>query len=314
MSTVRVAFRAGNAFILDLLKAHRGGRDFTDALILAALVQSGAATLTGQPELQRRYATFAEPPPEALRRAISVNAVAASLGLPFETVRRRMKNLVAAGICEATGQGVRLHQSSLACAEHRLALDAAYVATRGLYRRLTWAGCAPLMDLPPLAQPLPGPEPPSRIAWRASADYLLRMMEHLLPRFENLVRAFVVLEVVRANVAGLPDAVRGEDSAEVSAFVPDGYRRPVRASEIAASLGLPAETTRRNLAEAVEEGRCRRVGPGFIVPAEVLAREAVLSAAAANFRNLSRMFAELAEAGVLARWEAEGLGAGPAVA
>jgi hypothetical protein len=311
ISTLRVALRAGNCFILDLLNLHRGKRDFTDALILATLVQSNSAAVAGDADLQRRYATLDSPIPQPVRRAISVNAVAASLGLPFETVRRRTKKLIDAGFCEATGQGVRVSDASMRSTAHREALDACYLLVRQLHQRLRHAGCLASMDLPPQAEPFPGPAPPVRIVWRAGADYFLRMMEVLLPHFPNLIRPFVVLEVVRANTAGFSDAMRGEDGLDPEAFMPDDHRRPVRASDVAISLGLPHETVRRHLlVEEAEGGRCVRVRGGFIVPAAVLARSNVLAGWTANFRYLSRMFAELAETGVLARWEAEAQASG----
>jgi hypothetical protein len=87
--------------------------------------------------------------------------------------------------------------------------------------------------------------------------------------------------------------------------VPDEFRRPVRASEVAARLGLPHETVRRHLAGLIEEDRCVRVREGFVVPAAVLVRANVGAVWAANFRNLHRMFGDLAETGVLALWDAE---------
>jgi DNA-binding IclR family transcriptional regulator len=110
---------------------------------------------------------------------------------------------------------------------------------------------------------------------------------------------------VRANTDGLPDALRGGDGADVESFVADSYRRPARASDVAALLGLPHETVRRNLMALVEDGRCARVRDGVIVPASVLARPNVLSAWDSNFRDLSRMFVELSETGVLALWDGE---------
>jgi hypothetical protein len=41
------------------------------------------------------------------------------------------------------------------------------------------------------------------------------------------------------------------------------------------------------------------------VPASVLARQNVLNAWGANFRDLSRMFVELSDTGVLALWDGE---------
>ena len=95
IQTLRFALRASAGFTLDLLKIYRGDRDLADALILAALIQSSSAPIAGDPGLQRRYGVFAAPAPATMRRAISMNAVAASLGLPFETVRRRVKRLFA---------------------------------------------------------------------------------------------------------------------------------------------------------------------------------------------------------------------------
>jgi hypothetical protein len=175
---------------------------------------------------------------------------------------------------------------------------------RAFYERLKVNGCLELMNLPPPDGPGWSAEsPPVRIVWRVASDYLLRMMEHLLPNFPSLSRAFIVLAVFRVNTHGLPDTIRGEDGLTPDDFVPDAYRRPARASDVAALLGLPHETVRRHLAALVEEERCIRVRDGFIVPATALARPNVVNASAANFRHLTRMFAELSELGVLALWD-----------
>jgi hypothetical protein len=306
ISILRLALRMSNGFVLDLLKLHRGERDFADALILATFVQCNSAPVAGRPDLQQRYAGFATPVPEAMGRTISINAVAASLGMPFETVRRRTKTLIGEGLCEATANGVRLADAYACSPQQHAALSAAYALTRGLYLRLVRASCVQPMELPPLADPCgDADEPPVRIVWRTAADFLLRAMELLLPRFTSLTRVFVVLAVSRANTEHLPDTLHGEEGVDARAMVPDEFRRPVRASEVAARLGLPHETVRRNLAEETAVGRCRRVSGGFIVPAEVLAQPYVLAASGANYRNLTRMFGELAETGVLARWNAE---------
>jgi hypothetical protein len=306
ISTLRLALRAANAFIVEMLTACRGERDFTDALILATLVQSNSAPLAGDVALQRRYGAFASPPPESIHRPISVNAISASLGLPFETVRRRTKRLVAEGICEVLPEGIRLRREPLTSESARRMLDEVYVLVRSLYLRLKRADCLELMGLPAQGGAAWAEEaPPVRIVWCAASDYVLRMMEHLLPNFDSLSRAFIVLAVVRANTDSLSDALRGGDNTDVESFVPDAYRRPARASDVAALLGLPHETVRRNLVALVEDGRCERVPGGVIVPATVLARPNVLSAWNSNFRDLSRMFVELNDTGVLALWDGE---------
>ena len=304
ITVLRFALRASNSYLVDLLAGFRGERDFTDALILAALMQGNTAPLAGDLELQRRYGVFACPPPLSIRRPISMSALAASLGVPFETVRRRMKRLVGAGVCEIAHDGLRFTDARLLSPEHLRVLEATYARTRNFYQRLRRAGCLDLFSLPP------GPrwaadEPPLRIVYRTSNIYFLRMMEHLLPRFANLSQAFIVLAVVRVNTAAFPDTLRGGEGLEPEHFVPDSYRKPARASEVAALLGVPAETARRNLAALVAGGFCQRLKDGYIVPAAVLARPNVLVAWDANLRDLSRLFGDLAETGVLALWEAE---------
>lgn len=305
ISTLRFLLRAANSFLVDLLTETRGDWDFTDALILAALVQSNAAQLAGDPALQRRYGTFNDPPPDHIRRSISINALAASLGLPFETVRRRVKRRVAEGVCEVTPEGVRYVTATLRSAGHRRALEAIYVTARSFYIRLRKAGCLELMEPLPAGPAWEAAEPPLRVVFRTTNDYLLRMMEHLLPRFDTLSQAFITLAVVRANTADFPDSLRGEEGMGVDAFVPDSHRKPVAARDIAAQLGLPVETVRRNLLALTKDGRIQRAPGGFIVPAATLARPNVIAAWDANFRDLSRLFADLSEAGVLALWDTE---------
>ena len=301
---LRFALRASTSFLLDLLAAFRGERDFTDALILAALMQGNTAPLAGDLELQRRYGVFARPPPASVRRPISMSALSTSLGVPFETVRRRMKRLVGAGVCEVSQDGVRFTDDRLHSAEHLRVLEETYSRTRDFYQRLQRAGCLELFS-PPEAGPWAADDPPLRIVYRSTNVYFLRMMEHLLPRFANLSQGFIVLAVVRVNTESFPDTLRGGEGLSPEHFVPDTYRKPARVSEVAALLGLPNETVRRNLMNLVEDGFCQRLSDGYLVPATVLARPNVLIAWDANLRDLARLFNDLAETGVLALWEAE---------
>lgn len=306
ISTLRFALRLANSFVMDMLRAYRSHSDFTDALILATLVQCNSAPVSADPVLQRRYATFGAAAPEALRRAISINAIASSLDLPFETVRRRVKRLIANGVCEVVPEGVRLVDATLRSPHHRMALEGTYATVRNLYWRLKHNDCLKLMDLPPATDAgWTHDDPPVRIVWRAASDYLLRMMEHLVPNFPSLSRAFIVLAVFRLNTEALPDMMRGGEGVMPEDHVPDVYRKPARASEVATMLGLPHETVRRHLTALIDEGRCVRMRDGFIVPSETLARQNVVNAWGANFRHLTRMFCVLGELGVLRLWDAE---------
>jgi hypothetical protein len=304
ISVLRFALRISTGYLVDLLTGARGERDFTDAIILAALMQSNTALLAGDLALQRRYGVFGSPPPAAVRRPISMSALSASLGLPFETVRRRMKRLVQAGVCETLPEGVRFTEASLRSVEHRRMLEATYDQTRSFYGRLRRAGCIELLS-PPAGAAWPAEELPLRIVYRAANAYFLRMMEHLVPRFANLTQAFIVLSVVRINTAAFPDTMRGGEGSGPEHFIPDSYRKPARVSEVAALLGLPSETVRRNLASLAGDAFCQRRPEGYIVPVEVLSRPNVLIAWDGNLRDLTRLFGDLGEAGVLAMWDSE---------
>jgi hypothetical protein len=305
ITTLRLLLRIANAFALDFLAISRGERDFTDALILSVLMQSTAAGLGRAPQQQRLYAAFDTPVPAPLRRRLSVNALATSLALPFETVRRRTKRLVAEGVCEMTPDGLQIAESVLRSAEHRLALEETYKAVNGLYLRIARARCLDALDLPPSAEAYPADaDPPVRIVWRAASDYFLRLIE-VLPVVANLTQAFVFMEVFRANTQHISDAIRGGDSVAVEAFISDADRRPVRAGDVAIRLGLPHETARRNLQALVEDGRVQRSTDGYIVPAATLAQPKAFHAWNSNFLSISRMFSELAQTGVLALWDME---------
>jgi DNA-binding IclR family transcriptional regulator len=310
ISTLRLLLRIANAFAIDFLTISRGDRDFTDALIVSAFMQSESAALGRDPQKQRLYAAFDTPLPASLRRPLSINAVATSLSLPFETVRRRTKRLIAEGICEAAFDGVQIADVTLASPAHRRALEETHRTVNALYQRLARASCLEILDLPPYAEASEcGAEPPLRIVWRAASDYFLRLVE-VLPTATSVTQAFVLMEVLRANTHHMPDTLRGADGLDALSFVADSDRRPVRAGDLAARLGLPHETMRRNLLTLVEDGRVRRVEDGYIVPAATLAQPRATHAWNANFLSLGRMFGELAQTGVLARWDLETAQAG----
>jgi len=289
ITSLRLLLRLANSLSLDLLALYRGERNFTDAVILAALTPAAFQS--------NRFGADGAP------RGLSVNAVSTSLGLPFETVRRHVKRLVTDGICETTREGVRLSDAFLASPAHAERRQAAYGAVREFYHRIKQAGCIALLDLAPTPPEAADDATARDVAWRASCEYFLRIMEILLPGFDSLTQAFVIMEVVRTNTEGLPDEMRGGETHDQDGPVADTYRHPAKSAAIGARLGLPHETTRRNLLLLVEDGRMIRTNGGFIVPAAVLARPKMAMGVAANFRNLNRFFAELAQARVLARWD-----------
>lgn len=300
-ATIRLVNRLAAPGILDATLASRLGRDFLDALILLAVVQANVTPLIRDPELQRAYASYDEPPPDELRRPVSVSAIAHSLRLPYETVRRRIVRLAKLGTCEVSAQGVVVPSRELSSPQHMAAMLVVWEQIRKLYCRLRDLD---LLDevLTRPAQPPEGP-PPLRAVARVASDYMLRVVENVSREFPGLVAGVVWLAVLRGNTEGLADGEAGAAGEAVEDFVGDSRRRPVRVSELARRLDAPQETIRRHAAELVALNLLKRTPKGLVAPAAVLARPRAVALMRDNFTDLVRMFSGLAQLGVLAEWD-----------
>lgn len=142
----------------------------------------------------------------------------------------------------------------------------------------------------------PHGEAPARAAVRAGAEYLLRSLE-LLGRLVGgqMLTGLVSLALTQANVAHLMADGR---YADLDDLPPDAERRPVSVLALAASLGLPYETTRRHVEALIRAGHCVRVKGGVITPAVALDTELHRELLIANLANLRRLARELRTVGM----------------
>jgi DNA-binding Lrp family transcriptional regulator len=303
-ANLRVAARLANGFALDLAKLGGFGRDILDGLLLCAISQANVAQITRNPELQRLYATLDQPPPDDLRRPVSISAIANSLRIPFETARRRVSALIELGVVVTHPRGVIIPTAPLNSPFYRMGAAAHYELVRNLYFRLRGIGL--LDDLPKPATAVYDPEnPPMRLVVRLSSDYVLRLAEPIGEHIGDLVSGLVLMDIIHANTEHLPDTDGGKADAEwnVGGFVPDAARKPVRAATLAERLGMANETIRRHLVRLTADDRCERNRDGYIVPARVLAREPFVRYMVDNQSHLHRLFAQLSDYGVLSEWE-----------
>lgn len=74
--------------------------DRLDLVLFSTILCANTRRITADPELARRHAAIAAPPPAALHRPLRARRLAAVLGLPEATVRRRLDRLVEGPICE----------------------------------------------------------------------------------------------------------------------------------------------------------------------------------------------------------------------
>jgi hypothetical protein len=84
-------------FVLRTLELMRdaGDGDLERFAIYLAVVSAGAGRHTRDPEIRKAYADA--PLPDDMRTPVSRRAIAASLGIPRETVRRKVAELIAMG-------------------------------------------------------------------------------------------------------------------------------------------------------------------------------------------------------------------------
>lgn len=305
-TSIRAAARLANAFALDLVKLGGFGRDVIDGLLMAAIGQANVVQITRNPDLQRRFAALDRPPPDEMRRPVSVSGVANSLRTPFETARRRIANLVDVGIVQTTPRGVIIPTAALNSPVYRMGATANYELVRTLYFRLRGIG---LLEALPRSRALgfDPAEAPVRLVTRLSSDYVLRLAEPISLHMGDLVTGLILMDIIHANTEHLPDEEGGDPAGgwEAEAFVPDDRRRPVRMGTLAVRLGIPQETVRRHLQRLLDADQCERTGYGYRVPARVLARPPFVQYMLDNQSHLHRLYSGLTDFGVLAEWERE---------
>lgn len=276
--------RLSFAFLLDEMANGVAGLEPLDALLVMAINQANIAPLTRNPAARARYGQLAAPAPDAERRPVSVNAVAASLGLPFETVRRRIKRLAAVGVCATSPEGVIVPAGFLASPPYLQSVLLGHERLRRFYVELREAGLVGDLPAPAYADD----DIPVRAAARLLADYVLRSCEGLMREAGNAVSALILVALLAATLA--------DD---------EGTARSGRASvkAIAGRLRLPAETVRRHAVTFVEEGLCARTPAGLAIAPGGLERPGFELLFADNAKHLGRLLAGLSERGVIHAWE-----------
>lgn len=290
--TARLSLR----FMLDLIELARDGGELLDPLILAAVIDANVAHLNARPELQHAYATLDSPPPDELRRPVSVNAVAQSLNLSFETVRRRVAHLAGRGLLSVTPKGVFVPQALLSSFGYEVLTMARYERLRAFYLDLKALDALP--PLPPAEACLPPEPPPVRICARAVSEYSLRVVEMLIRATGDPLSGLLLLALIRANTEHIPMEALVHRTA-----LADHERRPVRSAELARQIRMPAETVRRHMVMLEKAGLCRRRPDGYVVSPETAGREKVLRLIEENAAGVHRALARLSRLGVLDLWD-----------
>jgi DNA-binding Lrp family transcriptional regulator len=73
--------------------------DLRAGIVAQTIVTANTAHLDAPMGDGWRYSGIDQPPPDAVRRPVSVLSLSRSLGLPYETLRRQVRRLAEAGVC-----------------------------------------------------------------------------------------------------------------------------------------------------------------------------------------------------------------------
>lgn len=272
--------RMSFAFLLDEMVNGVAGLEPLDALLVVAINQANIASLTRDHGARARYGQLEAPAPDAQRRPVSINGVAASLGLPFETVRRRIRKLAQTGVCVISAEGVLVPSAFLGSPEYLTSVLTGHYRLRTFYLELAAAGLAE--DLPPSSYELED-DIPMRAAARLLADFVLRASEGLMRESGNVIGALILTALLAAAL---------------------GDGAPLTIKAISAQLKLPSETVRRHVVQMADDGLCARTFAGVTLTADDLGRRGMQLLLADNAKDVHRLLTGLAERGVIQSWEA----------
>ncbi|MDG2520317.1 DeoR family transcriptional regulator [Caulobacter segnis] len=287
---------ASLAYVRDLVRITGGEGDLVEALVFTTALDANMAPVDRDADLAVLYGRLEESAPDELRRPVSMNAVAQSLGLPFETVRRRFVALVERGLCVTTPAGVVIPRSAVMSESYIALQQERYDRTRDLFLEL-WRGgvvADPSPDVEPAADPL------IRAVNRIVSEYALRICPALVTLTGSVLTSLVLLQLVMENIEGV-------DPEDLGAWVrtPHDYARPRRIVDLTAGLTLSRETVRRHLQLLENAGFCHRGSHGCVAtpPRSVLPQ--LHRMAEANDADLRRMLARIDRLGVSHLWVSE---------
>jgi hypothetical protein len=278
----RLIFRCAADYLLDeagvLAGRHEG--DFVRAIAWLAMLQVG----------------------EGDGRPISIRALSRSLSLPFETTRRKVRELEAAGYCRM----VEGHRPAATRPDADAARAEAVRCLQG-YRRLTATlgrlGLGPevFLGAPPPA-PAVDQVAAEQAAHRLIQGFLLRVLDAGSGPHGSMVNALIFVALMSANAALITnDPLLARRYAGADTPPPDSLRPPAKPRQIADRLNIPYEIVRRRLVEFVERGWVDKVPGGYRSRIDRIQHPDILAGGLAISQRFAQLVQQVAATGLAPR-------------
>lgn len=221
---------------------------------------------------------------------ISVSAVAASFGQPFETARRHVNELIGDGICERRGLRVRVRRTQFDSPHFNRLLNELHDIMVQLVEQLIEAGVRM-----PEERNRPGYDRDATIA--AAIDLVLAAYEYAAPYYSSWLQMRILSAIAFLNGAAIAADPALVERYGTDELAPDDLMAPASASAVARLLGLSEATARRQVRVALDNGLVVRRGAGVIVPQSARSSEQALSLQRAAVRRAMKAVERMAPSG-----------------
>lgn len=233
-------------------------------------------------------------------RAVSVRAIGQSLGIPYETTRRKVAELAASGHCRrVSAAGVtaapNVHDQAWldACEATWRSIRRAIVSLNAIgfdYEMLTGLSA---QSAPPRGLPL------AEAAAALSETFILRVLEGGVSPHGSITDGAIVTAMLIANAESVNrDPEMARRYAGAATPPPDNLRRPATIAEIADRLGMTRETVRRRVNRYIELGWATRVSGGYLYSMDRQQSPEVLQTGLATAHRFLQLLQSLRQLGV----------------
>jgi len=223
---------------------------------------------------------------------VSIFAISECLGLPYETVRRRVEALRDAGQIDKqdTGRWVECRGVRAADDDHDHRIVQLFLAA------MSASGLDDIRD-----EAFNAAVDSASFCRKTTSDILckipLRAIEFGLRFFPSITDAVIFLTVMNINVASSRDlAAQTATDLRVYTLTPNPVWIPAKSADVAAQLGMHRETVRRRLIELTKLGQCERFQNGYLASRRFIADPEVAAAWSKTleaFEQSKRDFAKL---------------------
>jgi len=280
------------------------GNDLIMGLVYHAMWTANVKHITNS-AANIEYGGLDQIPPDTARRPVTVMALANSLRMPHETVRRYVHALVKADRCVRVGnQGFIVPARVFEREDHKAAILEGLPVLLRLFDDMKRTG----FDFEPYRRALPNTVPlPPDGAPPANIRAMLRVIVEMVMRGVDMLGSlrgddflygliYTAIWVIGARqITSMPENLK---YGALLQPLPDEIVHPVTVHALAQALHVPYETVRRSANRLVSDGVAFRLGnKGLIIPRAQHEKPEAYATLRRSQNNLLRMMGDLHRAG-----------------